>query len=1403
MRRGFLVSVSACALALLGLVSSSRAASGGPDAFGYTWGDTGAGCSTSITGFGTGSVVVPTTTAMQGPYNLGFTMPYFGMPVSQVWVSPYGYVTFSSGQPNSSAFGTFPTAGGPNNMIAVQWANVPNTTITTETVAGEFRIRWQQHLTAAATSTAYLFLSADGSIRMTWRGSFQVARSVGYENGNGTVGTTLYYDPNTTVVGDEVIAPGYPTPSSSQSTCITPPVLLDCSAPLTVDCGGFVSGTLPAADASPATVYSCSGTSYQGNERVVTLTVASPQQVSVSIDNAALDLLQIDTSACTESNCIVAADNRIDFPILFPGTYTFVVDKTAAGGGDAFRLSTTCADPFTVIGCGDSVAGSTSGTGVFDTYSCTSQVLDGPEKLYRLSLPTRQNLVATLQTAVPDLWVVLYDAASFDSGGPCISAGRGGSGVFDAAPGDYVIVVDGDAGASGAYTIDISCGQQLDCTGALPISCATNVVGNTSGRPSRVAVYNCSTEALTGGEAIYTFVNPVEQTIDARFVSSTPGQRLLLMPACGEGECLLTGVQGVSCSLFPAGSYFLIVDGTSSGPFEIRLECSEIYVGIDLRVASIDVSALAADCSTFDVDAVAQVWVANLGDTDAPGGFDVIVFEDRIPLNGRYDAGIDNLLGRSTVSSGLPRGQSIPVDVAALGTVLFRDNVIYAEVDPLNVVPEVSETNNLFDTGRGCQFRPPVGVFTPTVEWEWNSSSDMPTYTAVDTIPLVGDVNGDTIPDVVFNSGVAPGGFGDGVIRALDGRTGAEIFTASGTDVRVHASSNLALADLTGDTLPEIVGISNVAGQENTLVCVDGNGLRLWTSDPLVRHPARANGGGSPLIADLDCNGRPEIIYGANVFNETGQLVNSPPDPAGTLGVNGGGQDGSIAIAVDIDGDGMLEIVAGPTAYRYDPSGTSLSIIWQNTGVPDGYPAAGNFDDDPLPEIAITSEGTIYMLEGDTGARIWSRQIPRGGGGCTAGTVIGGPPTIADFDGDCAAEVGVSGADWYVVMETDGTIKWRAPINDCSSHRTASTVFDFDGDGAAEVAFADQDWLHVFRGSDGSEITRMPGSSHTWTEMVSVADVDADNNAEIILPLNPNQHGLTGIQVIGDADDNWVNTRRIWNQHAYHINNINDDSSVPGPFNGGCEAPSYRLHNTYRDQLGSAIYAAPDITISLTSYQIELVNVGGNCLRQVRIAARVGNGGGISVGAPFTAWFWKDDGAGGRQNLVSQVVADLQPGEYVDFEVVVPDPGVGSIDIHAVADDDGAGLGLINECREDNNSCITTVDNDGLAIDPPLPLGPALRVTNHSSPWGATISADLHWELDAGIPRPLGDHYHVYRSLNNRGQVLSRLGGVEPLLPTTYTDTTPAAPIVSPPNVYFYRIVPADECEQEPAIQGS
>ena len=130
--------------------------------------------------------------------------------------------------------------------------------------------------------------------------------------------------------------------------------------------------------------------------------------------------------------------------------------------------------------------------------------------------------------------------------------------------------------------------------------------------------------------------------------------------------------RGVSCSLFPPGEYYLVVDSAAGdeGPYEIAIGCSEFVTGVDLRVTAIDATGLTGDCRNFDVSGVAEVAVTNLGTAPAVGPFAVVVFEDDpAAADGVYDPATDNVLGSFTYTGTLLGGETAFIDVPSTGTV--------------------------------------------------------------------------------------------------------------------------------------------------------------------------------------------------------------------------------------------------------------------------------------------------------------------------------------------------------------------------------------------------------------------------------------------------------------------------------------------------------------------------------------------------------------------------------------------------------------------------------------------------------------------------------------------------------------------------------------------------------------
>jgi len=117
-------------------------------------------------------------------------------------------------------------------------------------------------------------------------------------------------------------------------------------------------------------------------------------------------------------------------------------------------------------------------------------------------------------------------------------------------------------------------------------------------------------------------------------------------------------------------------------------------------------------------------------------------------------------------------------------------------------------------------------------------------------------------------------------------------------------------------------------------------------------------------------------------------------------------------------------------------------------------------------------------------------------------------------------------------------------------------VFDFDGDGSAEVIYSDEINLRVYTGSDGTVLWSTCNTTGTLVEYPLVADVDGDGHADIVAVSN-DYSGITcegtkqtGVRVFGDSLDSWVRTRRVWNQHTYHVTNIPPDPAPLGRLAG-------------------------------------------------------------------------------------------------------------------------------------------------------------------------------------------------------------------------------------------------------------
>ena len=239
-----------------------------------------------------------------------------------------------------------------------------------------------------------------------------------------------------------------------------------------------------------------------------------------------------------------------------------------------------------------------------------------------------------------------------------------------------------------------------------------------------------------------------------------------------------------------------------------------------------------------------------------------------------------------------------------------------------------------------------------------------------------------------------------------------------------------------------------------TIFCIDGlTGDLIWS---------KASGGGDspPTVADIDEDGKPEVLFGnfngeVRVLNgedgSTAKIIQAEP--------NGGALQTEPTV-LDVNNDGHLDIIAANFfnddglfvwAYNYEDG----SLIWEHEDqVPDAdfhayhSGAVADIDNDELPEYVIGSgAGFVLALNLEDGSELWKREVSASNMGAIS---------IADLDDDSQLEVVFNNNDYltfddriWVLNGLDGSEEWSFPIT-FSSFRGMS-ISDINGNGQLDL----------------------------------------------------------------------------------------------------------------------------------------------------------------------------------------------------------------------------------------------------------------------------------------------------------------------------------------------------------------
>jgi hypothetical protein len=461
----------------------------------------------------------------------------------------------------------------------------------------------------------------------------------------------------------------------------------------------------------------------------------------------------------------------------------------------------------------------------------------------------------------------------------------------------------------------------------------------------------------------------------------------------------------------------------------------------------------------------------------------------------------------------------------------------------------VSESSG---TAPDCTKKAPPDSFAPVLKWSWTipNSGGFPGSLIT---PLVGNFTDDNndgfidlcdTPDVlVTGGGGSPDRPGRGKIYMLSGKTG-ELEVTFSPDVNANVTP--AFGDIDGDGLPEVVS-TNLKGQ---LVAYENDGTLKWTGDVADVIDGTASYCSALALYDLEGDGNVEILAAFDVFDHLGHRK---------FGVAGRNKEYTSAsewhficptpTAADLDGDGKLEVITGNVTFHADGS-----IYWTLPGPP-GQPAVANLDADPEPEVLIAREDGLLVLEHDGTVKFGPLRLTYEGVDPLSWSK---PPAIHDFDGDGIADIAAGTFTDYSVYKVNGdglSILWSVTIDD-GSGIASSTAFDFLGRGTANAIYGDQKSVYVFDGLTGKIQVEIPRTSSTLIEFPIVADVDNDSSADIVFVGSGPDHVVA---VYEDKEKRWMPSRRIWNQHAYHVTNVLEDGRIPRNM-----PASWKSLNTFR-----------------------------------------------------------------------------------------------------------------------------------------------------------------------------------------------------------------------------------------------
>ncbi|HEX6130210.1 MAG TPA: VCBS repeat-containing protein, partial [Actinomycetota bacterium] len=303
-----------------------------------------------------------------------------------------------------------------------------------------------------------------------------------------------------------------------------------------------------------------------------------------------------------------------------------------------------------------------------------------------------------------------------------------------------------------------------------------------------------------------------------------------------------------------------------------------------------------------------------------------------------------------------------------------------------------------------------LDVATPAPAWNGFALTAAQTITAANTTSLAaGDVNGDSLPDLVAGANGSPTRLF--LNRGSSGGSWQGFDEAGATTIATAATRAVALADLTGDQKLDLIVGNN--GANSIAYRNKGISSGTWQGFDLVATTVIGSGATTSLgVGDLDGDGRADVVLGNDGGDTTVHLN------AGSTGTTWDGFETAAtlasaavkAVAVgDVNGDGIPDVILGV--------GGATSLLFVNRG----RDAAGNWRDfKPGKAVGSGTPATTAVLLAniDTDRDV---DLFLGNNGTGANLIRAGPVTVTRIAFNDVSVGGLSsGGDALSIDEGEG-----------------------------------------------------------------------------------------------------------------------------------------------------------------------------------------------------------------------------------------------------------------------------------------------------------------------------------------------------------------------------------------------